>query len=172
MMVLNIGIVFELVGLSVRATTLLMLWHVHMCFVFKIALVMVWACLNGLLELGRFDRLRCFVACPRESVCLLLHSDGLFLGCGEVVCKCGSLSVVTMGARVFFYDCVGCGRCMPAHFASKFVVFVGRWVLIGGVFLLGINRGGVCRLVHDDCFELCGICLVHESFMTLVWHPC
>ena len=58
MVVLNIGFAFELVGLFARATTLLLLRHVHVCFVFKIALVRVWACLNGLLELGRFDRLR------------------------------------------------------------------------------------------------------------------
>ena len=64
MVVSNIGIVFELVGSFVRATTLLLLRHVRVCFVSKIALVVVWACLNGLLQLGRFGRLRgFFVAC-------------------------------------------------------------------------------------------------------------
>ena len=44
-------------GLSARATTSLMLWHVHVCFAFKIASVMVWACLHGSLVLDRFDYL-------------------------------------------------------------------------------------------------------------------
>ena len=118
-------------GLSAGATALLVLWHVHVCFVFKIALVMVWACLHGLLALGRFDQLFfLFVACPWECVCQSLHGDGLFLGCGKVVCKCNNLSVLTMSARVFVYDCVGYGRCMSVHFAPKLVVFVDRWMLI------------------------------------------
>ncbi len=64
MVVSNTGIVFELVGSFARATTLLLLRHVRVCFVSKIALVVVWSCLNGLLQLGRFGRLRgFFVAC-------------------------------------------------------------------------------------------------------------
>ena len=66
--VLNIGIVFELVGLFVRATTLLLLRHVRVCFVSKIALVVVWACLNGLLQLGRFGRLRVLFSHVHEDV--------------------------------------------------------------------------------------------------------
>ncbi len=27
-------------------------------------------------------------------------------------------------------------------------------------------------MLHDDCLDLCRICLVHESCMTFVWHPC
>ena len=54
----------------------------------------------------------------------------------------------------------------------KFVVFVDCVVSTRVFSFVVCRRRCVCQLLHGDCLDLCRICLVDESCMTFVWHPC